>query len=605
MNRDETQLELNALIERGRERGFVTWQEVNDYLVDLGRDADGDEGAEGLVGLLGELGIETYDEAPDPDVLLLDDVEGADEEVAAEAEGVLSFALESGFGRTSDPMYLYMKEMGAIDLLTREREITLARRIEEGMQQCTDAIAAFPLAMTLIVELLDRVEVGELRLAEVITGLRRDDNSESTASVTSDADVNDGEPNADAEVALDLGDAPARFARIRELRDLLERHQGAETLVVKMLQEKLAQELGRIKFSASHVTKIVERVRSLLEAARREEQRLQELQEVQDIGTPISGKPWSQQRDIEGCVANSMTSAGIDRAEPRAREVAQLPAVEKQQVLEKLARIEQIAGLPLAELKPIARQLILGESKARRAKNEMVEANLRLVVSIAKKYWHRGLSFLDLIQEGNIGLMKAVDKFDYQRGFKFSTYAHWWIRQAITRSIAEKARTIRVPVHMLEKVGKLHRVSREIRQERGREAGTEELAGRLQMTAAEVEQVLKLGRQPISMETPVGEDEDTALGALIEDTGADAPLDAAASAALQWDTREALKMLPPREAKVLAMRFGIGMDSDYTLEEVSKQFDVSRERIRQIQAKALQGLRAAERAASLRSFVER
>jgi RNA polymerase primary sigma factor len=435
----------------------------------------------------------------------------------------------------------------------------------------------------------------------VITGLRRDDNSESTDSVASGADVNDGQPDADAEVALDLGDAPARFARIRELRDLLERHQGAEPLVVKMLQEKLAQELGRIKFSASHVTKIVERVRSLLEAARREEQRLQE---VQNSGIPISGKPWSQQHDTEGCVANSVASASIGRAEPRAREVAQLLTVEMQQVREKLARIEQIAGLPLAELKPIARQLILGESKARRAKNEMVEANLRLVVSIAKKYWHRGLSFLDLIQEGNIGLMKAVDKFDYQRGFKFSTYAHWWIRQAITRSIAEKARTIRVPVHMLEKVGKLHRVSREIRQERGREAGTEELAGRLQMTAAEVEQVLKLGRQPISMETPVGEDEDTALGALIEDTGADAPLDAAASAALQWDTREALKMLPPREAKVLAMRFGIGMDSDYTLEEVSKQFDVSRERIRQIQAKALQGLRAAERAASLRSFVE-
>ena len=589
MNRDETHLQLNALIERGRERGFVTWQEVNDYLVDVGRDADGYEGLEGLVRLLGELGIETYDEAPDPDVLLLD-AEGTDEEVVAEAEGALSLALESGFGRTSDPMYLYMKEMGAIDLLTREREITLARRIEEGMQACTEAIAACPLSNTLILELFDRVDAGELRLAEVITGLRTGEAAESGDRIAAEADADGGEVDTDVEVTVDLSDARARFARIRELCEQLECHRVADLLAAKALQGQLAQELGRLKFSSSQMTKIVERVRSLMEAVRAEERRLQHAQEF------MSAAPEESRTHPE--------PAGRGGAEPDASGMRSAATVEVRLARDALDRIEQIAGVPVAELKHIARQLMLGESKARRAKNEMVEANLRLVVSIAKKYWHRGLSFLDLIQEGNIGLMKAVDKFDYRRGFKFSTYAHWWIRQAITRSIAEKARTIRVPVHMLEKVGKLHRVSRQIRQERGREAGTEELAGRLQMTAAEVEQVLKLGRQPISMETPVGEDEDTALGALIEDTGADAPLDAAASAALQWDTREALKTLPPREAKVLAMRFGIGMDSDYTLEEVSKQFDVSRERIRQIQAKALQGLRAAERAASLRSFVE-
>lgn len=603
MNRDETQLQLNALIERGRERGFVTWQEVNDYLVDLGQDAEGYEGVEGLVRLLGELGIETYDEAPHPDALLLD-VEGTDEEVEAEAEGVLSFALESGFGRTSDPMYLYMKEMGAIDLLTREREITLARRIEEGMQECTNAMAACPLAMTLIIELLDRIDAGELRLAEVITGLRRDETPRSADTVAIETDVNDEDADSeDEEVAFDLSDARVHFARLRELREQLEGHRGSDLQAVIALQGKLAQELGRMKFSANHVTKIVERVRRLLEAAQRDERNLQQIEEG---NVAFLDEPWARQDRTGHRGVNPRITARSTAALPGERVQTRhlSPVQAQQQVRDKLARIEQIAGLPLEQFKPIARQLILGERKARRAKNEMVEANLRLVVSIAKKYWHRGLSFLDLIQEGNIGLMKAVDKFDYQRGFKFSTYAHWWIRQAITRSIAEKARTIRIPVHMLEKVGKLHRVSRQIRQERGREAGTEELAGRLQMTAAEVEQVLKLGRQPISMETPVGEDEDTALGALIEDTGADAPLDAAASAALQWDTREALKTLPPREAKVLAMRFGIGMDSGYTLEEVSKQFDVSRERIRQIQAKALQGLRAAERAASLRSFVE-
>lgn len=601
MNRDETHLQLNALIERGRERGFVTWQEVNDYLVDVGRDGDGYEGLEGLVRLLGELGIETYDEAPDPDVLLLD-AEGTDEEVVAEAEGALSFALESGFGRTSDPMYLYMKEMGAIDLLTREREITLARRIEEGMQACTEAIAACPLSNTLIIELFDRVDAGELRLAEVITGLRTGEAAESGDRIAAEADAEGSEVDTDVEVAVDLSDARARFARIRELCEQLECHRGADLLAAKALQGQLAQELGRLKFSSSQMTKIVERVRSLMEAVRAEERRLQHAQEFMSaVSEESRTHPESAGR---GGADRGALGGNMSAAPPDASAMRPSATVEVRLARDALDRIEQIAGLPVAELKHIARQLMLGESKARRAKNEMVEANLRLVVSIAKKYWHRGLSFLDLIQEGNIGLMKAVDKFDYRRGFKFSTYAHWWIRQAITRSIAEKARTIRVPVHMLEKVGKLHRVSRQIRQERGREAGTEELAGRLQMTAAEVEQVLKLGRQPISMETPVGEDEDTALGALIEDTGADAPLDAAASAALQWDTREALKTLPPREAKVLAMRFGIGMDSDYTLEEVSKQFDVSRERIRQIQAKALQGLRAAERAASLRSFVE-
>lgn len=600
MNRDETQLQLNALIERGRERGFVTWQEVNDYLVDIGRDADGDESLDGLVRLLGDIGIETYDEAPHPDALLLD-VEGANEEVTAEAEGALSLALDSGFGRTSDPMYLYMKEMGAIDLLTREREITLARCIEEGMQACTDAIAACPWTVTLIVQLFEHIESGELRLAEVITGLRADESTRSRDTRT--AESAGGAVSTEAGAGLEQGGAARRIARIRELHDELQRCWGRNSPAIEPLRAELAQALRGVTFSSSQVTKIVARVRNLVEVAAAAERWLQEAEENQ---IRVSGGLRKHQSapDPDGFGAHG-SSTGMPRVPPETMDAALLTlTAETRKARDKLAQVEQLSGLPIAELKVVARQLTRGESKARRAKNEMVEANLRLVVSIAKKYWHRGLSFLDLIQEGNIGLMKAVDKFDYRRGFKFSTYAHWWIRQSITRSIAEKARTIRVPVHMLEKVGKLHRASREIRQERGREAATEELAGRLQMTPAEVEQVLKLGRQPISMETPVGEEENTALGALLEDGCADVPLDAAASAALQGDTREALKALPPREAKVLAMRFGIGLDSDYTLEEVSKQFNVSRERIRQIQAKALQGLRAAERAASLRSFVE-
>ena len=600
MNRKEAHTELKALIERGQERGFVTCQDISDYLPEAVHDPDG---YQTLVRTLSEFGIEAYDEVPDLETMLLE-TRTADEEVAEDAESALSSVVASEFGRTSDPMYLYMREMGAVELLTRQQEIALAQRLEEGIRECTAAFAACPMALSLILELFDRIEAGELRLTEVIAGFRGDATVEAAKASTVEGRVDDGiVAPAAGELPLELAEARRRFASIRKASDRLAQARaryGLNSLKTQSQQAQLAQELDTIRLLLNQVSWITEQVRKFMDEVRLAEK---ELWQAWNRWAPASNIPLAENAITENCSEGILPSPVLHgNLTQRVLHAATTPGIRQAQ--ERLALLERKAGVPLVELKRTVRQLLLGEAKARRAKNEMVEANLRLVVSIAKKYWHRGLSFLDLIQEGNIGLMKAVDKFEYQRGFKFSTYAHWWIRQAITRSIAEKARAIRVPVHMLEKMGKLHRVSRQIRQEKGREAVPEELAARMEITEAEVEQVLKLGKQPISMETPVGQDEDTSLGELIEEMSMDTPLEAAASSALQWETQAALRSLPPREAKVLAMRFGIGMETDYTLEEVSRQFDVSRERIRQIQAKALQDLRAAQGAAHLRSFLD-
>ncbi|PWG64928.1 RNA polymerase sigma factor RpoD [Sediminicurvatus halobius] len=609
----DQQSQIRALIARGKEQGYLTYAEVNDHLPD---DIVDPEQIEDIIGMINDMGITVHEIAPDADTLLLSDgAVSTDEDEAEEAAAALA-AVDAEFGRTTDPVRMYMREMGTVELLTREGEIELAKRIEDGLDQVLRALSAYPESSRTMVALHHGIRNGELRLADVIGGFR--DVSELVDEVpevvavqaeAAEAAREQEEEDADEDGAASPGESgpdPERaaqiFARIEELHnemlEILEQRGSGDPRMAE-----IREELTGLFLSMKFVPKVIEglagNLRKAVERVRGAER------EVMRVAVKQAGMP---RKDFLAQFPGRETDeAWVDEVIASGKPYAERVAEHRTAILEnqaKLAAIREVTGLPPAEIKEINRRMSIGEAKARRAKKEMVEANLRLVISIAKKYTNRGLQFLDLIQEGNIGLMKAVDKFEYRRGYKFSTYATWWIRQAITRSIADQARTIRIPVHMIETINKLNRVSRQMLQEMGREPQPEELAERMEMPEDKVRKVLKIAKEPISMETPIGDDEDSHLGDFIEDTSVMSPVDSATREGLRESVREVLSGLTPREAKVLRMRFGIDMNTDHTLEEVGKQFDVTRERIRQIEAKALRKLRHPTRSDSLRSFLD-
>ncbi len=614
MDQETQRSQLKKLIIQGKEKGFLTYGEINDHLPEDIHDTDQ---IEAVVSMINDMGIQVYDEAPDPETLLLkaEPAPAEDEDEAAEeAEQVAVSAVESEFGRTTDPVRMYMREMGTVELLTREGEIDLAKRIEDGVRQTTEAIAACPAAIDEVVRMMDLVEIDQMRLTDLVVDFVDPDAKdmplpEVTPKVAAPAEKDEEEESesgggdADEEGGPDREEAMIRFTRIRRLHDNLAKtidKKGYDAPEVKRLQKKLADEFMQIKFVSKQVNRLVEHVRALVEQAREQEK------VIMDICVGKARMP--RKTFLKLFPGNETNKRWVQKAVKCGEGSAKTIEANGDAILaaqDKLKHIEaRVGGMPIGELKEINRRMSIGEAKARRAKKEMVEANLRLVISIAKKYTNRGLQFLDLIQEGNIGLMKAVDKFEYRRGYKFSTYATWWIRQAITRSIADQARTIRIPVHMIETINKLNRISRQMLQEMGREATPEELAVRMEMPEDKIRKVLKIAKEPISMETPIGDDEDSHLGDFVEDANTLAPPEAATGEGLKHATNEILETLTQREAKVLRMRFGIGMNTDHTLEEVGKQFDVTRERIRQIEAKALRKLRHPSRSEHLRSFLD-
>ncbi|WP_148253557.1 RNA polymerase sigma factor RpoD [Aidingimonas lacisalsi] len=612
----QQQSRLKELIARGKEQGFLTYAEVNDHLPE---DIADPEQVEDIIGMINDMGINVVEEAPDEDTLMMAD-HSADEHAAEEAVAALA-AVESDVGRTTDPVRMYMREMGTVELLTREGEIEIAKRIEEGTREVMSALAYLPGAVDSILEAYDNTQDEEApgRLSDLFSGFIDPDegipgvaeaevaapevDEELVADAETEAETEDDDDEAaGGEGGPDPEEARARFEQIRtqnqRVNEALETH-GRGSREVSEEQARLAELFSPIKLVPKHFERLVNQVRISIEQVRVQEKSIMQIL-VKRGKVPrktfIKSFPGNESRTAwfdEFLSANAKYS---ERLEPYRGDVARAQR--------KIAFEEDMVQLPVGDLKEVNRKMSIGEAKARRAKKEMVEANLRLVISIAKKYTNRGLQFLDLIQEGNIGLMKAVDKFEYRRGYKFSTYATWWIRQAITRSIADQARTIRIPVHMIETINKLNRVSRQMLQEMGREPTPEELGERLEMPEDKVRKVLKIAKEPISMETPIGDDDDSHLGDFIEDGTMLLPVDSATGEGLIEATRNVLGGLTAREAKVLRMRFGIDMNTDHTLEEVGKQFDVTRERIRQIEAKALRKLRHPSRSESLRSFLD-
>ena len=609
------QSQLKLLVAKGKEQGYLTYSEVNDHLP---QDIVDSDQIEDIIQMINDMGIQVVESAPDADDLIM--TETAQDEDAAEAAAQVLASVESEIGRTTDPVRMYMREMGTVELLTREGEIDIAKRIEDGINQVQSSVAEYPEAITYLLDQYDRHEAGQIRLGDIIAGFvnldEADDlppaathiGSELSEEELADEDEDDEDENEEGDDDSDDDGGPdpelarEKFGELRAQSEVTRnviRQYGREDKRTQEEIQRLADVFRQFRLVPKQFDRLVNNMRDMMERVRIQERiimkccveraKMPKKNFVALFTNKESDIAWFQQALSAG---KTWSTALNEQAEDVERGVA------------KLQQVEEETGLSISQIKDINRRMSIGEAKARRAKKEMVEANLRLVISIAKKYTNRGLQFLDLIQEGNIGLMKAVDKFEYRRGYKFSTYATWWIRQAITRSIADQARTIRIPVHMIETINKLNRISRQMLQEMGREPSPEELANRMGMPEDKIRKVLKIAKEPISMETPIGDDEDSHLGDFIEDTTLSLPADAATAESLKAATKEVLAGLTAREAKVLRMRFGIDMNTDHTLEEVGKQFDVTRERIRQIEAKALRKLRHPSRSEVLRSFLD-
>ncbi len=604
------QSQLKVLIAKGKEQGFLTFAEVNDHLPQEIVDSDQ---VEDIIRMINDMGIRVFESAPDADDLMMAE-SAADEDAAEEAAQALA-SVDSEIGRTTDPVRMYMREMGTVELLTREGEIDIAKRIEEGINQVQCSVAEYPEAINFLLDQWDSYEAEELRLTDIISGfIDPEEVDEAPVAAThvgselpeeeledEDDDADDDEEE-ESDTGIDPEFARAKFTELREqyeaTRQAIAKH-GRDGADARVEIDKLSDLFKQFRLVPKQFDRLVKDMRSMMQRVRVQERIIMKLS-VEQGGM-------SKRDFMKAFASNENSMAWVDAQINSGESYAGTMKETRDEIercVNKLVDVEKETGLTIGKVKEINRRMSIGEAKARRAKKEMVEANLRLVISIAKKYTNRGLQFLDLIQEGNIGLMKAVDKFEYRRGYKFSTYATWWIRQAITRSIADQARTIRIPVHMIETINKLNRISRQMLQEMGREPQPEELAERMMMPEDKIRKVLKIAKEPISMETPIGDDEDSHLGDFIEDNTLDLPIDSATSESLRNSVREVLGGLTAREAKVLRMRFGIDMNTDHTLEEVGKQFDVTRERIRQIEAKALRKLRHPSRSEQLKSFLD-